>query len=356
MRNADLIPAWGRILRGQKPFLSIEITKECPLQCPGCYAYEPNHLNGAGPLRQLRDAKGEDLVAGVLGLVRRYRPLHVSIVGGEPLVRYRELEVLLPKLEGMGVEVLLVTSAVRPIPGSWRELSNLYIAVSIDGLPPEHDRRRAPATYDRILKHIAGHRVNVHSTITRQLLQRPDYLEDFARFWSERPETRKIWFSLYTPQEGDVSQERLTPQDRALVLEDLCRLRQTFPLIEMPDRVLQGFLYPPTSPEECIFAQTTACVSSDLLTAITPCQFGGRPVCTECGCIASAGLASFARYKLAGLVQIGAVFAASRRFGERVAAASAQLPSLTPAHGPALLSRPLSPVPPSDFGPRTSDT
>ena len=323
MRNVDLIPAWGRILRGQKPFLSIEITKECPLQCPGCYAYGPEHLNGAGPLRELRDAKGEALVAGVLGLVRRFRPLHVSIVGGEPLVRYRELEVLLPKLEDMGVEVLLVTSAVRPIPASWRDLSNLYLAVSIDGLQPEHDRRRAPATYDRILKHIAGHRINVHCTITSQLIERQDYLQDFASFWSERREVRKIWFSLYTPQEGEVSQERLTPEDRAKVLEELRRLRRSFPLIEMPDRVLEGFLSPPTSPQECIFAQTTASISSDLTTVITPCQFGGRPVCSECGCLASAGLASFAKYKLGGLVQIGALFSVSRKFGERVASATA---------------------------------
>ena len=121
MKTVDLIPAWGRILQGQKPFLSIEITKECPLQCPGCYAYGPDHLGGLATLRELRDAKGEALVAGVLGLVRRYRPLHVSIVGGEPLVRYRELEVLLPKLKAMGIEVMLVTSAVRPIPESWHQ-------------------------------------------------------------------------------------------------------------------------------------------------------------------------------------------------------------------------------------------
>jgi len=323
MKNKDLIPAWGRVLQGQKPFLSIEITKECPLVCPGCYAYNPDHLGGALTLRQLRDSKGEDLVAGVLGLVRRFRPLHVSIVGGEPLVRYRELDVLLPKLEAMGVEVMVVTSAVRPIPESWRELSNLYLSVSIDGLPPEHDRRRAPATYDRILKHIAGHRINVHCTITRQLLQRPDYLQDFASFWSARPEVRRIWFSLYTPQEGEVSEERLTLRDRAQVLMELRRLRHIFPLMEMSDRMLKGFEDPPTSPQECIFAQVTTCVASDLTTPITPCQFGGRPVCTECGCIASAGLASFAKYKLAGLVQIGTLFSASKRFGDRVASATA---------------------------------
>jgi sulfatase maturation enzyme AslB (radical SAM superfamily) len=238
-------------------------------------------------------------------------------------VRYRELQVLLPKLENMGIEVMLVTSAVRSIPAAWRNLSNLYIAVSIDGLQPEHDRRRAPATYDRVLKHIAGHRINVHCTITRQLVQRHGYLQDFASFWSARPEVRRIWFSLYTPQQGEMSEERLTSQDRVRVLEELRRLRRIFPLMEMPDRLLRGFQDPPTSPSECVFAQTTACFSSDLTTPITPCQFGGNPVCTECGCIASAGIASFAKYKVAGLVSIGSVFTASRRFGERVASATA---------------------------------
>jgi len=315
MKTKDLIPAWGRILRGQKPFLSIEITRECPLRCPGCYAYEPGHLGDAGPLRQLRDLQGDALVEGFLGVVRRFRPLHVSIVGGEPLVRFRELDVLLPKLEDMGVEVLLVTSAVRPIPASWNKLSNLYLAVSIDGLQPEHDLRRAPATYDRILKHIVGHRINVHCTITRQIVQRPNYLHDFASFWSKRQEVRKIWFSLYTPQEGEQSEERLTAQDRARALEQLSHLRRIFPLIELGDRVLKGFLDPPTSPEECIFAQATTCISADLATAITPCQFGGRPVCTECGCMASAGLASFGKYKIGGLVKIAEIFSLSMKVG-----------------------------------------
>src|SRR5215471_14859090 len=93
-----------------------------------------------------------------------HRPVHLSIVGGEPLVRHRELDILLPKLDAMGIEVQVVTSAVRPIPADWARLANLHLAVSIDGLPAEHDRRRSPATYDRILYHIAGHHVVVHCT------------------------------------------------------------------------------------------------------------------------------------------------------------------------------------------------
>jgi organic radical activating enzyme len=203
MKKADVLRVWGRILGGYTPFLSIEITKECPLRCPGCYAYTEEHLGPLTTLRQLSDFRGDDLVNGVTAVVRRYRPIHLSIIGGEPLVRYRELNTLLPRLDRMGVEVQLVTSAVRPIPEEWRDIDCLHLVVSIDGLPEEHDRRRAPATYDRILRHIAGHRLGVHCTVTRQMTERRGYLADFCRFWSARPEISHIWFSIYTPQEGD---------------------------------------------------------------------------------------------------------------------------------------------------------
>ena len=39
-----LFRAWGKILRDNLPVLSIEITRECPLTCPGCYAYSSDHI------------------------------------------------------------------------------------------------------------------------------------------------------------------------------------------------------------------------------------------------------------------------------------------------------------------------
>src|SRR5207302_100294 len=137
-----ILAAWGRILTGYTPALSIEITRECPLHCPGCYAYGDEHLGGEVTLRDVRDYKGQELIDGVEALVDKYRPLHLSIVGGEPLVRYRELGVLLPMLSARGIHVQLVTSAVREIPKEWRALRRLSIVVSIDGLQPEHDVRR----------------------------------------------------------------------------------------------------------------------------------------------------------------------------------------------------------------------
>jgi MoaA/NifB/PqqE/SkfB family radical SAM enzyme len=316
MKKTDILRVWGRVLQGRSPFLSLEITKECPLQCPGCYAYTADHLGSGAMLRQLSDYRGQDLVAEALAIVRRVRPVHVSIVGGEPLVRYRELGELLPQLDRMGVEVQLVTSAVRPIPPEWSSIANLHLVVSIDGLAPEHDIRRAPATYDRILKHIVGHTITVHCTVTRPMLSRPGYLADFSRFWSSRSEVRKIWFSVYTPQEDDRSPERLRAEDRELLLEELHAASSGFPKVHMPRMILEGYRRPPRSPAECTFARLTTCISADLKTRVTPCQFGGNPVCSECGCIASAGMHTVSQIKLGGLIPLSAILNASLRWGK----------------------------------------
>ena len=313
-----IFSAWAAILAGRTPSLSIEITRECPLRCPGCYAYGDDHLGGDVTLRQVRDYKGQQLVDGVIALVDRHRPLHVSIVGGEPLVRYRELNALLPILSKRRIHVQLVTSAVRDIPAEWRGLPRLSIVVSIDGLPAEHDVRRAPATYDRILKHIIGHQITVHCTVTRQQVNRPGYLEEFIQLWSERPEVEKIWVSLYTPQIGEASDERLRPADREVAIASLMALRLRHPKLKMPKGLIEAYAAPPSSPSDCVFARTTTCVSADLSTKITPCQFGGAPDCNNCGCVASAGLAAVARHRLFGVIPVGSVFTGSMKVGKQM--------------------------------------
>ncbi|HZS56754.1 MAG TPA: radical SAM protein [Bryobacteraceae bacterium] len=315
MQTSEIIKAWGKILTGQRPSLSIEITRECPLRCPGCYAYEQGHLGGGITLRELNDRKGQELVDGVLEVVARLRPLHLSIVGGDPLVRYRELEILVPLLVKRGVHVQIVTSAFRALPPAWATLPHVNVVVSIDGLQPEHDSRRKPATYERILKSIAGQKITVHSTITGQLMKRPGYLAEFLQFWTARPEVNKIWFSLFTPQIGDDLPEMLTISERHQAMNELLQLRKQFPKLDMPEGLIRQIESPPHSPDECVFALTTQTISADLKTKITPCQFGGNPDCKSCGCVASMGLAAVANHKLGGVVPVGAIFKASVKIG-----------------------------------------
>jgi MoaA/NifB/PqqE/SkfB family radical SAM enzyme len=316
MKKVQVLQAWGRILTGQFPSLSIEITKECPLRCPGCYAFDAAHLGGETKLRQLSDYRGDELVQRILALVDEHKPLHLSLVGGDPLVRYRELEILLPQLEARGIHTQIVTSAFRVIPPDWAKFKSVYVVVSIDGLQPEHDERRKPATYERILKNISQSRVTIHSTITSNFASRPGYLEEFVRFWSDRPEIARIWFSLFTPQRGATDPEILTPAQRIFVMEELLRLRRLYPILEMPEELIREIATPPKNPKECIFAQTTHTLSADLKTKITPCQFGGDPDCEQCGCIASMGLAVVGRHPVVGSLTAGRIFMASAKVGK----------------------------------------
>ncbi|MDQ2900286.1 MAG: radical SAM protein [Acidobacteriota bacterium] len=328
MKTSEVMSAWGKILKGERPSLSIEITRECPLRCPGCYAYDDAHLGGGATLRSLRDRKGQTLIDGVLELVDRIRPLHLSIVGGDPLVRFRELESMIPLLLERGIHVQVVTSAFRPLAAAWPAMPGLNIVVSIDGLQPEHDIRRAPATYDRILNNIAGQNITIHCTITGQMMKRPEYLKQFLEFWSPRPEIRKVWFSMFTPQIGDRMPEILRPEERERAIAEMLSLRRNFPKLDMPEGLIRQFAAPPHSPRECVFALTTQTVSADLQTRIVPCQFGGNPDCASCGCIASMGLAALAAHRLGGIVPVGAIFKASIKIGRLRAPRAAPPPTV----------------------------
>ena len=316
MNKSEVIHAWARILAGRAPSLSIEITKECPLRCAGCYAFDAAHLGGGTPLRELSDFKGDELVSRVLALIDERKPLHVSLVGGDPLVRHRELDLLLPLIESRGVHTQVVTSAFRVIPKEWKKFKKLNVVVSVDGLQPEHDARRKPATYERILQNIKDARVTIHCTITSQIANVPGYLDEFLRFWTSQREVAKVWFSIFTPQRGAANLEILTGTQRARIIEDLQQLRLRYPALDLPEAIIREMAVPPRSPDECIFARTTETISADLRTAITPCQFGGDPDCSQCGCIASMGLAAVGHHRVLGKLTAGHIFMASDRVGK----------------------------------------
>src|SRR5262249_8948818 len=158
----------------------------------------------------------------------------------------------LPMVSARGIHIQLVTSAVRPIPLEWGRIPLMTIVVSIDGLQPEHDQRRKPATYDRIFKNIAGHRITIHCTVTRQMTERPGYIREFLDFWSLRPETEKIWISLFTPQIGETSYEIIPRAARVELIRELTELRRQFPKLALSPSLLEGFLNPPSSPKQCI--------------------------------------------------------------------------------------------------------
>src|ERR1700720_67435 len=305
LRPSEILAAWGRILTGSVPMLSIEITRECPLSCPGCYAYGDSHLGGEKTLSQLSDFRGDALVDGVLDLVPKHQPMPVPPVGGEPMVRHRVLSRILPALSAMNIFTLVVTSGVIPIPLEWMDLLRTRVAVSIDGLPEHHDIRRKPATYERILKNISDRVVNVHWVITRPMLERSGYLEEYVSFWNARPEVNRIWVSLYTPQVGEQSAEMLTPNHREIIANELPGLSKKFPKLLMNSGIAGAFINPPSSPKDCLFSKMSVNYSADLETRVEPCVFGGTPDCSQCGCAASSGLHWIRTEKVAGHLKVG---------------------------------------------------
>jgi len=342
MTAREVLRGWGKILSGSAPLLSIEITKECPLSCPGCYAYGDSHLGAEKTLTQLSDFRGDALVQGVLELVRQHRPLQVSLVGGEPMMRHRELSAILPELSAMDVFTMVVTSGVIPIPIEWMDLPRVRVAISVDGLPEHHDIRRKPATYDRLLKNIAGRKVNIHWVITAPMLDRASYLDEYLAFWSARSEVDRIWISLYTPQIGEQSAEMLTSSQRSLAASELSRLRHKYPKLLMSDGIARAFLAPPKDPGDCLFAKMSVNYSADLETRVEPCVFGGSPDCSQCGCAASVGLHWIRDVKVAGPFKVGHFVGASVEIGllaNRLRARSAQ-PSRWRPNGPRVGSSP----------------
>jgi MoaA/NifB/PqqE/SkfB family radical SAM enzyme len=311
----DILSAWGRILSGRLPIISIEITRECPLRCPGCYAYGDTHLGGGITLSELNDLRGNELVNGVLRLVRAHKPLHVSLVGGEPLIRHHELDRILPVLSELNVFTLVVTSGVIPVPMDWMKLRRVRVAVSVDGLPEHHDVRRKPATYERILKNIEGREINVHWVVTRPMLDRESYLEEYVSFWNSRPEVDRIWVSVYTPQVGERTPEILTAGNREALAERLPILARQYRKLLFNEGLAQAFLRPPANPSDCLFARMSANYSADLKTRVEPCVFGGYPDCSQCGCAVSSGLHWVRGVRLAGPIKIDHFLAGSMKIG-----------------------------------------
>jgi sulfatase maturation enzyme AslB (radical SAM superfamily) len=318
MKSSDIVGAWGKMLSGTIPLLSIEITRECPLSCPGCYAYGESHLGGGATLRDLSDYRGDELVERVLRLVRTHRPLHVSLVGGEPLVRHRELSRILPAISQMGIWTMVVTSAVIPIPSEWTKLPNVTLAVSVDGLPEHHNVRRRPATYERVLKNIAGGRVNIHLTVTEPMMARNGYLDEYLAFWSAQPQVSHIWMSTYTPQVAEESPEKLTAASRQKLIASFDAWRRRYPRLLLGRHTAEAFAAPPANPAQCTFAKMSVNYSADLATRVEPCIFGGTPDCSQCGCAISVALHAVQNIPVVGPMRLRHLLAASTGIGSVV--------------------------------------
>ena len=292
-----IFSSWGRILGGYSPSLSIEITRECPLRCPGCYAYGDDHLGGVTTLRALRDFKGQALIDGVHALVDRHKPLHVSIVGGEPLVRYRELNELLPQLSARGLHVQVVTSAVRPIPEEWA-VDPAAVGGGVHRRPARRARRAPGAGHlrpDPQAHRRAADRRALHGDAAAGAAQRiPRGVRAVLAGPAALPQD--LVQPVHAADRRGVGREAPTRRTGARSSRRCWRCAGATARSQMPKGMIE--VYPDAAahrPTSASSRGSRTSVSADLETRITPCQFGGRPDCENCGCIASAGLGAVGR-------------------------------------------------------------
>ncbi len=145
----------------------------------------------------------------------------------------------------------------------------------------------------------------MHWVITRPMLQRPSYLEEYVSFWQARPEVDHIWVSLYSPQMNEESGERLRPEDREFISQTLPPLRRKYPKLLVPEGMARAFVKPPASPDDCLFSKMSMNYSPDFETHVEPCVFGGDPDCSQCGCSISSALHWIRDVKVVGPVKVG---------------------------------------------------
>ena len=213
-----------------------------------------------------------------------------------------------------------MTSAVREIPAEWRGIPRLSIVVSIDGLQPEHDVRRTPATYDRILKHIEGHSITVHCTVTRQQVNRQGYIEEFLQFWSARDRSRE-----------DLGQPLHAADRRGRPTSGCCP-----PIARSVDRRSAGAAPALSEAGDAEGAdrglrRAAALAGRMRLRAHDDDDLGrpddarsrrassaARPTAATAAASRRPGLAAVARHQLFGFIPVGSIFTGSLKVGERV--------------------------------------
>jgi len=74
------------------------------------------------------------------------------------------------------------------------------------------------------------------------MLERRGYLEEYVNFWNSRPETNRIWVSVYTPQIGEKSPEDACSRDREILARELPPLAKKYPKLLFHDGLAKAFL------------------------------------------------------------------------------------------------------------------
>ncbi len=269
-----------RLVKGRRePFsAAIDVTSACNLRCTHCYLYRiedtPYAMN---KLPQLSDEEWLERLTRLK--VEHPYILHVTWVGGEPLMRRQLLE------KGTRLFLLnwIVTNGTYSIPD---HLTRTVFVVSLDGPEEHHDELRGRGKYRIARTNVMSTRAPVyaHCVITRRNKKAVRTLVDE---W-HGTRLRGIRFSFYTPAYGSDDPLWLTPQERDEMVDEIVELRTAYgPFIWMTSDELAALR---SEKQLEIFGDKCALKKGwDLALdhkgrVKSPCVMGEHADCTRCGC------------------------------------------------------------------------
>lgn len=185
-RGRDFLYWWMHARSGVKTplFGSADIINTCNLKCKHCYwwtAREPT----SGELTP------EQWRIVIQNSFRKLRISHVTVVGGEPLLRRDVIQVFSEEMKDRMSVVTNGTFPMMPINGDY--------FVSIDGTEAIHNQIRGPKTYAKIKENVnnfvdTGGKVNINMTLNT--LNHTNIM-DVIHEWDEIAE--KISIQFHTP-------------------------------------------------------------------------------------------------------------------------------------------------------------
>lgn len=205
--------------------LVISPTMRCNLDCTGCYSgriQKPADL----PIEEI-----ERLVTEAEGMGTNL----IVFTGGEPLTRPDILNVC-ERHPGMGFQVYTNGTLVTDrLADRLRDLSNVALAISVEGSEADTDHRRGAGTYVKVLK--AMERLKERGVLfafsATAVPQNLDHLTSDA-FAEEMIDRGCIfgWYFQYMPVGADPDPERmLSPEERSRLRQGVIRLRTKHPIL-----------------------------------------------------------------------------------------------------------------------------
>lgn len=191
------------------------ITNECNLECRHCCVYSKDHII----------SKSYNQIKEELEYSYKLGSRFVDFEGGEPFL-WKENDNNINDLVKLAKEIgffttTITTNAQLPIQESLAD----SIWISLDGIGHFHDIIRGAGAFKKLEQNIASS--NHPSLHTNMVVNNLNYsnIKESVEWVKNHPKLKSIAINLHTPFPG-TENLMLTPEQRALVLDEVIRLKK----------------------------------------------------------------------------------------------------------------------------------